>query len=75
MQIQRSTYKNVIKAFEISHLRLGLDEKPTKILIETKLEQIDESKFKRELLSDIVVQSVEDETDTLGFLVPAKDDS
>ena len=31
--------------------------------------------FKPELLSDIVVQSVEDEADTLGKLVPAKEGS
>ena len=74
-QIWSSTYKNLIKAFQTSHIHIGLVERPAKVLIEAKLEQVDEGSFKPELLSDIVVQSVEDETDTSGNLVPAKDGS
>ena len=53
MQIESSTYKNLIKTSEISHFRFGLDERPAKVLIEAKLEQVDEGSFMPELLSDI----------------------
>ena len=63
LPIQSSTYKILIEASEISRFRLKLDEWPAKVLIEAKLEQVDKGSFKPELLSDIVVQSVEDATD------------